>query len=247
MNAPEVLKKLVNYPMKYARFEIFDDAVTVNIGGKDVDVVISSLPEYGHLELFLQHEESTAAKFVNDVQPQDQVFDIGANVGMYSLAAAANGAEVVAFEPHPINCSRLWDNKQENSFEILIEQRAVGHEPGQATLSGDREDVPGHGTSSLLENEDGFTVPLTTVDDAAEVYGTPNVIKIDVEGGEKEVLPGMRETLQFDALRVIYLEVHNTVLTTEEAEEVKKLVSDAGFNLEIIEERNNTTHYRAIR
>jgi FkbM family methyltransferase len=125
-------------------------------------------------------------------------YDIGANVGFFSLIAArcvgADGA-VYAFEPLPANADALAHNVAINGFEnVELVRAAVSRGPGRAELAVTASSVQAH----LADVDTGVpTVSTTTVDvtsvDAAVRSGLrpPDVVKIDVEGAELAVLEGM--------------------------------------------------------
>lgn len=142
------------------------------------------------------YEDREVAALCAQVVPGTTVFDIGANIGLSALefarAAGADGL-VISFEPHPDTAARLAGNLRENGVaNVRIIQSAVGaapgivtfHESAQATLS----------SASVIPPElvRSFEVPVTAVDAVWHDAGCPSVsaLKIDVEGGELDVLRG---------------------------------------------------------
>jgi FkbM family methyltransferase len=120
----------------------------------------------------------------------DSVFlDIGANVGMYSLATAQHArsdARIIAFEPHPVTFRRLKFNFSLCRHPgIMAINAALGDHEGKALLSsGDLS------LSSLRGSQNTIEVPVRPL---ADILGELNVdhvdiIKIDVEGFEDKVL-----------------------------------------------------------
>jgi FkbM family methyltransferase len=123
---------------------------------------------------------------------QDDVFvDVGANVGAYTvLAAAAAGARTYAFEPSPAALHSLRGNLALNHIagRVSIEPYAAGRAPGSVPISTGGPSAmhhiePGSSSSSMVE--------MRTIDS----YDLrPAIMKIDVEGYEAEVLAGAMET-----------------------------------------------------
>ena len=131
----------------------------------------------------------------------DLVFDVGANIGVYSDAFQTLGARVVAIEPNPACCERLELIAKRS--DLIIENCAVGDELGTATMN-----VCADPTLSTLSNEwyetartspihsgeewlGAIEVRVATLDSLSKKYGAPSFIKIDVEGFEDRVLAGM--------------------------------------------------------
>ena len=128
--------------------------------------------------------------------------DVGAHVGMYSVAAslALRGeGRVLAFEPNPSARAQLEANLALNGCDnVVVRAAAVGDAVGEAFLH-----VPATHDPSFSSLEDGrfaegepVRVATTTVDGEVAALGLrPAVVKIDVEGGELRVVAGMEETL----------------------------------------------------
>jgi FkbM family methyltransferase len=142
------------------------------------------------------------------------VYDVGANVGIYSLLASLRvGASgmVYAFEPLDRNLKYLHRHISLNNLQnCIILETAVSNREGGLPFSAAAWDPH----MARLSQDGEMSVPSTTLD--ACIYGErhlrpPNIIKIDVEGAEFEVLQGAARTLTEFHPR-IFLEVHGTQL-----------------------------------
>ena len=153
-----------------------------------------------HMFFHGTYEPATIALFNRLIKPGDTVIDIGANLGVMTLAAAklvGETGKVIAFEPHPGIFARLQENVRLNGFpNVAIHQCALGSQPGKLTLY-DRPAI-GIGGASLVSGAGGqpsAEVQVSRLDDIL-VGAAPAFIKMDVEGFEVEVLKGAPETLQ---------------------------------------------------
>jgi len=140
----------------------------------------------------------------------DLVVDVGANIGLYSLVAAARGARAVAFEPVPATADRLEDNiKMNPSFadRVTLHRMGVSSAPGSLTLyTKSFQDYSGHASAHLAERDraESVQVPTTSLDLATTGLEAPvRLLKIDVEGHEPAVLEGGKEF--FERLHPEYL------------------------------------------
>ena len=146
---------------------------------------------YDRRELDLVREHLGGGDFV----------DVGAHVGLYTVAAALHGpGRVLAFEPNPSAREQLDENLALNhADDVLVVPKAVGDAPGTALLH--VPTTPDPSFSSLAGGRfaegEPIDVEVTTVDAEVEAAGlAPSVVKIDVEGGELAVVGGMQRTLE---------------------------------------------------
>lgn len=160
------------------------------------------IPSSGGKFLAGTYEPEKTAAICRLSLPGHAVYDIGAHVGYYSiLMAGLVGAmgRVYAFEPRPINHAFLSRHVRLNHCEnIQTYCVAIGGEQGQATPGTARlETRTGTGTGHLSPTGN-LTVAITSLDEFihAQKLQPPNLVKIDVEGGELEVLRGARRTIE---------------------------------------------------
>jgi FkbM family methyltransferase len=154
------------------------------------------------------HEFEDMGFLLHFLTDQAVFFDVGANVGSYSLlAAGVRGAKCISFEPAPETFQRLVDNVTLNSLSAKIRciQAAIGAETGTISFT-KNEDTTNHIVKVQQEFTDTVSVPMTTLDHfAAEA---PILIKIDVEGFETEVINGAHTLLMHQDLKAIIIELN---------------------------------------
>ena len=140
------------------------------------------------------------------------VVDVGANLGWHALHAAKhrNVDRVIAFEPDPFNAWLLHRNVTENGAgNVIVETRALGAEPGVATLFHYKSSNAGRHSLAVDHGFGSRQVPLIDLDGALSGLGFADrriaLIKIDVEGYEPAVLAGARGALaRSDAVLMEY-------------------------------------------
>jgi len=186
------------------------------------------------VEYFLRAEESyTREKVTMDwirtyIQPNDIVYDVGANVGAYSLLigkiVAQGTGKVYAFEPGAANFYSLSRNIEANelSQNIIAFPVAIGDSRRIAKFFM-TETTPGmarHAIDKPESDREEFVpafvqgVPVYSLDnfvDEKEI-DFPNHIKIDVDGVEKSIVGNMQNVLRDPRLRTVLIEIE-TVLS----------------------------------
>ncbi|MDO8527442.1 MAG: FkbM family methyltransferase [Deltaproteobacteria bacterium] len=175
------------------------------------------------------------------VKDGDLFFDIGANIGVYSLYAAFRHPNLkgIAFEPEYSNLHLLKENVMKNNLEKRVEVFgvALGNKVGLSYLH--IQDLqPGsakHTASPKLLKKTVEKCPVLwregvctyTVDlFCREKNLKPNCIKLDVDGNEPEILEGARETLLSPELRSVLIESSDIDSVQNFCEQVLR---DSGF------------------
>ncbi len=164
------------------------------------------------------------------VKPGDTVYDIGANVGFYTLLAselAGPSGCVYAFEPLPRNVEFLNQHLTLNGAKnTKVLEVAVSDTNGQASF----DDSPNN-SMGQLSNSGKRKVKTVTIDRLLS-EGTilpPGCMKIDVEGAEMLVLSGAKSVLKTYRPH-IFLATHGLHVHKEACEFLKSL----GYQLQAI-------------
>ena len=143
------------------------------------------------------------------------VIDGGANLGASTVFFASKipEARIVAVEPAPQNFELLQKNTA--GLNVDLRQAALGATPGRAEIVD-----PGQGHWSYRVAEavgDSGSVPVVTLDDIYRAYRTghfPFLVKLDIEGGEKELFSANTEWMR--STPVIIIEPHDWMLPKTE-------------------------------
>ena len=159
------------------------------------------------------------------IKRKSVVWDIGANVGLYSLVASRKAMRVIAVEPMLENVSYLERHILLNgirNIEVLV--AAVGRECGRESFCRGDNRSTGH----LAPNP--FMVDVVTLDSMLVKFGAPDVIKMDVEGAEYLALQGAERCLAGNP--IIFLATHSAAL----AAKCSDLFASAGYVSTVVAE-----------
>jgi FkbM family methyltransferase len=197
----------------------------------------------GPLELWraatLHTKEPETLKWLEEtIEPGSVFYDVGANIGIYTLYALRlqPGVSAVCFEPDALNYARLNRNLKVNGLASALAFPIGLSDTTGLTRFGSRFFVNG-ASSPLgpfgidaheregLDHQSGCV--LYTLDDflrAADFAPRPTHLKIDVDGPERKVLCGARRALRRARLRHLLVE-----LFEDEVEEVSSFLAGFGF------------------
>jgi FkbM family methyltransferase len=149
------------------------------------------------------------------VEPGMTVWDVGANQGLFSLAARSrvgSAGRVFAFEPDPFLASlveRSFSGLPPGGADARVLAIALSDRTGTAGFSIARTDralnhlVHSRGNPRTGGSRNVISVPTETADDLSSRLGPPDLVKIDVEGAEVAVLEGMAGVLATSRPRII--------------------------------------------
>lgn len=123
------------------------------------------------------------------------VWDVGANVGFYTLAFSSRvGAKglVVAIEPLGSNVAILQKHIEINDLRnVMVIQAAVSREVGLASFSVGESNSVG----KIITSEGNYKIPTLPLDLVAQSLGPPDLVKLDIEGAEAAALQGAEDML----------------------------------------------------
>lgn len=180
------------------------------------------------------HEFEDMSFLLHFLRSEDIFFDIGANIGSYTiLASAVNKANVISIEPSSQTFSLLQDNIFINRSNLLVTclNIGVGSEKGIANLTNDYDAINHILTNEELQNNISYTtIQIDTIDNLVALYGCPQLIKIDVEGFETEVIKGASACLNNPSLKAIIIELNGSSNRYEKDENsIHQHLIDIGF------------------
>lgn len=153
-------------------------------------------------------KEPETLDWIDSLHSGSIFWDIGANVGLYSVYAAKKGCKVYAFEPSVFNLEVLARNSNLNNLTDLISiiPGALSDKTGFGTLNMTSTEIGG--ALSTFDKSYGFdgkvlktifryTTFALTIDDAVQKFGipAPEHIKLDVDGIEHLILAGGTNSL----------------------------------------------------
>ncbi|QKY21771.1 FkbM family methyltransferase [Halolamina sp. CBA1230] len=230
------------------RYRLNSGTVKRSVGEIESSFNVDSFREFLRVTDY-QDEDFVIECLLERVRPDDVFWDIGANIGTYSCYVGQKVERTIAVEPFPDNARRAQKNCQLNGIDATIVKYALGEHREKASLAPPESDqsVAGVGTFSLQNtstSSESIDVNVVPGDELAreESLPLPDVMKIDVEGGELDVLEGFDNGLR--NARIVLVEVHPSHV---EQSEVTDVLESGGLSVEVLRQRNDEVHLLATR
>lgn len=204
-------------------------SVSLSIAGRVSRIGLTAEHLGAFAGVFLE-KEYDLLPHLKESLPNPRIADLGANVGFAAcyFASVFPGAQLLCCEPDPRNIEMLRETIEANALNAKIVPAAVASHAGRLQLR-----VGVNPTCSSLEStqmhdlEGSIEVDLVTVPQIMQKAGWDqiDILKIDIEGSEKELLGENNAWLE--KVRFIVLEIHPN--TSEE--EIGRFLKPFGFEL----------------
>lgn len=235
MGVREFARNIRNWAIAKARVWT-GDRIEINAGGTTGKFAAPKV--HSSLQNIAESENRVLNEWAENVSENDIAWDVGAELGIYSVLAALQGAEVHSFEPRGNIAAKTQEHLHLNKVSANIHQLALG----------DHDATP---SDWLQKNCPG--AELATADQMARELGSPDILKIDIEGGELNFLRGFEKTLSETPPKLMFIELHpidghsqgGVGLTENEIGEVYERLDQAGFNIQEITNRGEQTFLKA--
>ncbi|PSJ17075.1 FkbM family methyltransferase [Nitrosomonas supralitoralis] len=236
MGAKDIFNELI-----VAAYKLKGGCTNVRVRNQQIIISVDHLRTLNRAKTYSKKEPDTL-DWLDSFEPGSCYFDIGANIGQYSLYPAkkyGNTVQVFAFEPQSNNYYALNKNIYLNNLgnHILSYCVAVSGRSEFSKLYIPKF-IPG-GNRSQFGHEDleNMKMPAThiqgmfgvTLDDLCGQWGfpCPNYMKIDVDGIEISILEGASAILANPALRSVIVELGSKV----EQERAIVIMKQAGLEV----------------
>lgn len=245
-SAPDLLKSAYRHSRFVLRSAVRSfgtRAATCKVRNVAIRIGVSSEMEHFRADTYSTKEPETLEWLEKELRDDDVFFDVGANIGLYSLYAAKLNPRcaIYSFEPESQNYARLCQNIFLNDVTNILPCgfplsdretfdyfRVSSLEPGSALHSLEVSgDFPKRPVAVALRQG----VLSITLDALVVKYGlpSPTILKIDVDGIEDKILNGAASVLRDGRLRTALVEL-NFRGPTEFGEATRQITS-FGFEL----------------
>lgn len=162
------------------------------------------------------YDRGAAARLVDLVKPGDEVWNVGANIGVYVLQLCrlvGPTGHVVAFEPNPEAAALLRHNVSLNGFDarVTVVTAAVGEHAGEVSFYSEGSAPMGRAgaPNPLLDTATPYQVPVTTLDGEYQSRGrAPSGLVMDIEGWEIGALLASRALWRLPVAPWAIVELH---------------------------------------
>jgi len=221
---------------------------------EDLVPIVTQTTRWGKIDYFCAGEvpemrartmltkEPGTIEWIDTFDTEDVFWDVGANVGVYSLYAALRNIRCLSFEPSPGNFYLLSRNVEINRMDNRISALCVAFNDATRLDSFYMASTElGGALNSFAESVDWRGQPFTasfkqamigfSIDEFVHKFSPPfpNHIKIDVDGIEGKIIRGAKLTLADTRLKSILVELDSG--RDSYCREVVRDIEEAGMKL----------------
>jgi len=173
------------------------------------------------------YHETKTLNVIKDLHIDGTYIDIGAYIGTHSIVFSKifNADRVIAFEPQKNIYEILLENLELNNIDNVFSYNVgLGNHKfnGISYIDEIRKNLENFGATRIDEDKSG-NIPINILDDYN--FKDVHLIKIDVEGYEREVLEGAKLTIDNNDVKCIITECHNK----NDYDKQLSLLKDYGF------------------
>lgn len=213
------------------KLDVYENKMLLNFKGKGI-----------HRDLILYKErEPKCVKIIKKLIEENSIFyDIGANIGMYSLIASKKAKKVYAIEPYEENIKYLKKNIElNNKKNIHIKKLAFSSEKGKKEFY-ISEKCNWCSMNKVPYIKEKIEINTDTLDNFSKKNKPPNFLRMDLEGYEYEVLyEGGKETIKKYKPK-IFLEFHSGAMGKNKAIKLLKFLKNENYEiLHILNDKND--------
>lgn len=251
--------KLLEKTLKAVSLDLYHKAAAAFVESLDVTYEIKT--DTGAIKVFCDSEtarirakntlgwEPDTVKWIESFQSDDVLWDIGANIGIFTLyAASVKHIRVVAFDPLPLNCAGLYRNVVLNGLHDRVmffcmaiadsERISLLHIPAVADTVGGAGNSFDQTLDNYGEDVDALFALSTmgySIDGLLEQFDIPfpNHLKIDIDGPPDPVIRGAEKALRDSRLKSVMIELSPTrIIQNKQAfDYVMRSLKGFGFQL----------------
>ncbi len=213
-----------------------DGSRKISIRGKEIKIGFSNALEGYRIASYESKEPETLDWIDKYFNSHSVLFDIGANIGLYSVYASKknNEGKIFSFEPVAANYSRILNNvsmNQANNVTPLMLALSDTTKLDKIYLSSLDASAALHSFGQSTDKNWSQACLGFSVDHLVQVFKIPQptMVKIDVDGLENQILHGAKETLTNPACKSILIEV---LIDNQGHSETMKILNNYGFQVE---------------
>jgi len=176
------------------------------------------------------------------------LYDLGANIGFFSLAAArivGEDGHVFSFEPDPEVAERLRRNIERNNLSnVTVVEAGLWSSSGKMNFVAADTSSPDRGTGRFVggDSASGTPRPCVALDDFVAGARRPDAIKCDVEGAEIEALRGAERLLRANRPWIL-CETHSEF----NSRSARELLREFGYSVESVDGNHILALPQALR
>ncbi|QIF03894.1 FkbM family methyltransferase [Roseimicrobium sp. ORNL1] len=205
---------------------------TARLAGKEVSYCTVETLKYLFYEIFMRQSYYFKAHREDPV-----ILDCGSNIGMSVLyfKSLYPKARITAFEPQPTAFHCLQETIQRNQLaDVTAHAKALANETGEIAFY-TKDESPGSLLASRMKERTSERCQMVSATKLSEyITGPVDFMKLDIEGGEQDVLIDLVESGKIQFIEQMAIEYHHHIIPEQDTlTSFLSLLESSGFGYQI--------------
>lgn len=206
------------------------ESIVINCLGKDFELKTNDFGLYRDLIADRIREPVATSLMLKYVEPNFVVLDAGANIGYFSLLLTDRCKEIYAVEPDKDNFNALNGNIERNNITNIKTFNLAFSDKRETLKLNKAIKANWHTTSKVREDSNDGVIDALTIDEFCKSQGfVPDIIKMDIEGFERFVIPGAKVVLQ--SVKYLFFELHSSYMGINEVNALLDIIEESDLKI----------------
>ncbi len=185
-----------------------------------------------------KYEHKEIAILKNVLEEDDVVFEVGAGIGFISTFCAERVNKVIAYEANPEMIKKIKETYKLNGVNPILKEGILLDKEGEIEFFLEKNFWS---SSTIRRSKDSKKIRVRTFNVNKEIEKfDPNFLIIDIEGGEKDLIP----IIDYKNINKVLIEFHPDIIGEKLVSNLIKYLIEQGFYLDLYKSIRNVCYFQ---